>query len=39
MLLLVALRMTPEERMMRDRFGEAWADYASRTQRLFPGLW
>jgi protein-S-isoprenylcysteine O-methyltransferase Ste14 len=37
--LLVALRLGPEERMMRARFGADYADYARRTQRLVPGVW
>jgi protein-S-isoprenylcysteine O-methyltransferase Ste14 len=36
--LLVALRLGPEERMMRERFGAAWDAYAARTARLVPGL-
>ncbi len=39
MALLIALRIGPEERMMRERFGPAYEDYAKRTKRLFPGLW
>ena len=36
---LVALRLGPEERMMSDAFGAAYADYVARTRRLIPGLW
>lgn len=36
---LVALRLGPEERMMSDAFGAAYADYVARTRSLFPGLW
>jgi protein-S-isoprenylcysteine O-methyltransferase Ste14 len=39
MLLLVALRLGPEERMMRAEFGEAYQAYAERTNRLIPGIW
>jgi protein-S-isoprenylcysteine O-methyltransferase Ste14 len=38
-LLLVALRIGPEERMMREEFGAAWDAYAARTKRLLPGVW
>lgn len=37
--LLVALRLGPEERMMRDRFGADWDAYAASTKRLVPGVW
>lgn len=37
--LLVALRLGPEERMMREEFGAAWEAYVARTQRLVPGVW
>jgi protein-S-isoprenylcysteine O-methyltransferase Ste14 len=37
--LLFALRLGPEERMMRTEFGPAWDEYASRTKRLVPGVW
>ena len=39
MVLLVALRLGPEETLMRDRFGDEYIDYASRTRRLVPGIW
>jgi protein-S-isoprenylcysteine O-methyltransferase Ste14 len=39
MLLLVALRLHPEETMMRSRFGSEYDSYAARTKRLFPGVW
>ncbi len=39
MALLVAFRLGPEERMMRDHFGPAYDDYARRSSRLFPGVW
>lgn len=39
MVLLVALRLGPEERMLRESFGTAWQEYTARTQRLLPGLW
>jgi protein-S-isoprenylcysteine O-methyltransferase Ste14 len=34
--LLVALRVGPEERMMRDEFGQEYEDYIARTKRLIP---
>jgi len=37
--LLVALRLGPEERMLLDCFGPAYADYRARTRRLVPGVW
>jgi protein-S-isoprenylcysteine O-methyltransferase Ste14 len=36
--LLVALRLGPEERMMRERFGDQYEAYARRTRRLVPGI-
>jgi protein-S-isoprenylcysteine O-methyltransferase Ste14 len=36
---LVALRIGPEERMMREQFPGAWDEYAARTHRLVPYLW
>jgi protein-S-isoprenylcysteine O-methyltransferase Ste14 len=36
--LLVALRVGPEERMMRDRFKNEYDEYATRTKRLVPGV-
>lgn len=32
------LRIGPEERLMRDAFGQAYADYCARTPRLIPRL-
>ena len=37
--LVVACRLTPEERMMRDRFAGQYDTYALRTKRLIPGVW
>jgi protein-S-isoprenylcysteine O-methyltransferase Ste14 len=37
-LLLVGLRLGPEERMMRERFGVEYDAYAARTKRLIPGV-
>lgn len=37
--LLVATRLGPEERMLRDEFGEAHAAWARATRRLIPGVW
>lgn len=39
MALLVALRLAPEEQLMRDRFDGEYDAYASRTKRLVPGVW
>lgn len=36
---LFALRVRPEERMMMDEFGAAYAAYSARTKRLLPGVW
>jgi protein-S-isoprenylcysteine O-methyltransferase Ste14 len=32
-------RVAREERMMRDRFGGAYEEYAARSKRLVPGVW
>lgn len=37
--LLFALRVGPEERMMREAFGKDYEAYMARTRRLVPGLW
>lgn len=37
--LLFALRLGPEERMMRARFGADYDAYRARTKRLIPGVW
>jgi protein-S-isoprenylcysteine O-methyltransferase Ste14 len=37
--LLVALRLGPEERMMREEFGADYDAYVARTKRLIPGVW
>jgi protein-S-isoprenylcysteine O-methyltransferase Ste14 len=39
MLLLFTLRVGPEEKMMREEFGADYDAYASRTNRLVPGIW
>jgi protein-S-isoprenylcysteine O-methyltransferase Ste14 len=39
MALLFALRLGPEERLMRDQFGSAYDDYRRRSKRLVPGVW
>jgi len=39
MLLLFALRLGPEERLMRDQFKGEYDAYAARTKRLIPGVW
>ena len=38
MVLLLVLRLRPEERMMRDQFGEVYETYMSQTGRLLPRL-
>jgi protein-S-isoprenylcysteine O-methyltransferase Ste14 len=37
--LMFALRLGPEERMMEDRFGEAYREYRTATKRLVPRVW
>jgi protein-S-isoprenylcysteine O-methyltransferase Ste14 len=37
--LLFALRLLPEERMMREQFPGDYDAYAARTKRIVPGLW
>lgn len=39
MLLIVAARLGPEERMMRETFVAEWDAYAVRSKRLVPGIW
>jgi len=39
MAILFAFRLGPEERMLRETFGEAWDAYRARTKRLVPGVW
>ena len=39
MLLLIALRLGPEERMMLEEFGKEYEAYQARTRRLIPGVW
>jgi protein-S-isoprenylcysteine O-methyltransferase Ste14 len=39
MLLLFALRVGPEERMMLETFGKDYEAYRARTKRLVPGVW
>jgi protein-S-isoprenylcysteine O-methyltransferase Ste14 len=39
MLLLVPLRLGPEEKLMRERFKGEYDAYVSRTKRLIPGVW
>jgi protein-S-isoprenylcysteine O-methyltransferase Ste14 len=36
---LFALRVHAEERMMADEFGNEYAAYTARTKRLVPGVW
>jgi protein-S-isoprenylcysteine O-methyltransferase Ste14 len=37
--ILLALRVAPEERMMFQQFGNEYAQYAARTKRLIPHVW
>jgi protein-S-isoprenylcysteine O-methyltransferase Ste14 len=37
--ILFALRIGAEERMMLETFGEAYAEYMTKTKRLVPGIW
>ena len=39
MALVCALRLRPEEELMRDQFKGEYEAYASRTKRLIPGVW
>jgi protein-S-isoprenylcysteine O-methyltransferase Ste14 len=39
MALLFAFRLGPEERMMREQFGNEYETYRARTKRLVPGVW
>jgi protein-S-isoprenylcysteine O-methyltransferase Ste14 len=38
-LLMFSLRVTGEERMMLERFGDEYRAYCGRTNRLIPGIW
>ncbi len=38
-LVMFALRVGVEERMMLEKFGDSYVSYMSRTKRLIPGLW
>ena len=37
--ILLALRVRPEEEMMVQQFGDQYADYTARTNRLVPRIW
>jgi protein-S-isoprenylcysteine O-methyltransferase Ste14 len=39
MILLFALRVGPEERMMLEEFGKDYEAYMATTKRLIPGVW
>ena len=39
MVLVCALRLSPEEELMRDQFKGEYEAYAARTERLIPGVW
>jgi protein-S-isoprenylcysteine O-methyltransferase Ste14 len=39
MVLLIALRIRPEERMMIEEFGKDYEAYGTTTKRLIPGVW
>lgn len=38
-LVLYAVRVPSEERMMADKFGERYREYRAKTRRLIPGIW
>ena len=38
-LVLIAFRVGPEERMLLEEFGEEYEEYRKRSYRLIPGLW
>ena len=38
-ILIIALRLGPEEQIMVDEFGDKYKDYSARTKRLVPGIW
>jgi len=38
-LTLFVFRVLAEERMMREQFGDEYAEYSRRTKRLVPGVW
>lgn len=37
--LMFVFRLRPEERMMSEKFGQPYQDYAAKTKRLIPGIW
>jgi protein-S-isoprenylcysteine O-methyltransferase Ste14 len=37
--ILFALRVSAEEKMMFEGFGDEYTAYSSRTKRLIPGVW
>jgi protein-S-isoprenylcysteine O-methyltransferase Ste14 len=37
--LMLVLRLRPEERMMLERFGQPYQEYLAKTKRLIPGIW
>jgi protein-S-isoprenylcysteine O-methyltransferase Ste14 len=37
--LMFVFRLRPEERMMLEKFGQPYQDYAAKTKRLIPGIW
>jgi protein-S-isoprenylcysteine O-methyltransferase Ste14 len=36
---MFVFRLHPEERMMLEKFGQAYQDYVAKTKRLIPGIW
>lgn len=36
---MFVFRLRPEERMMLEKFGQAYQDYVAKTKRLIPGIW
>ena len=39
LLVLIALRVGAEEKMMAEQFGDEYAAYSARTKRFVPGVW
>jgi protein-S-isoprenylcysteine O-methyltransferase Ste14 len=39
LLIMLPLRLSPEERMMSEKFGATYTDYQRQTKRLIPSVW
>ncbi|MFT7486381.1 MAG: protein-S-isoprenylcysteine O-methyltransferase Ste14 [Candidatus Paceibacteria bacterium] len=39
MVLLIALRLSPEERMMHETLGDEYEEYMARSKHIIPGIW